>query len=116
MDNNQNHFLSYLNRNTYDGHGGRARMHHEEMEAIARRVYAEEHEKDKKEMQEIAYKCYQQAIADFLHAIEYDIESIVSVGIDGCRDIFVDKKTQKFISDRIQKEIQKRLNNKQFRK
>ena len=50
MDNNQNHFLSYLNRNTYDGHGGRARMHHEEMEAIARRVYAEEHEKDKKEM------------------------------------------------------------------
>jgi hypothetical protein len=48
--------------------------------------------------------------------LEYDIESVTRIGIDGCRDIFEDKKAQKFISDHIMKEIQKQLNGKTFRK
>ena len=90
------------------------------MEEIARRVYAEEREKDtesvERMMWEIAYIAYKQAIDDFLRALEYDVESITKIGINGCREIFEDKKTQKFISDHIMKEIIKRLNDKNFRK
>jgi hypothetical protein len=90
------------------------------MEEIARRVYAEERAKDAEEMErmmwEIAYTAYKQAVEDFLRALEYDVESITRIGINGCRDIFEDKKTQKFISDHIMKEIIKRLNDKNFRK
>ena len=117
MDNN---LLSFDHRFTQDGHGGRAEEHRAEMEEIARRVYAEERAKDAEELErmmyEIAYAAYKQAIEDFLRALEYDIESVTRIGFEGCRDIFEDKKTQKFISDHIMKEIQKRLNDKRFRK
>ena len=103
-------------RNTQDGHGGRADEHRAEMEEIARRVCAEECAKLEARMYEIAYEGYSQAIKDFLHAIEYDVKSVTRIGFDGCRDIFEDKKAQKFISDHIMKEIQKQLNGKHFRK
>lgn len=61
------------------------------------------------------YLAYKQAISDLLHALEYDIESVTRIGIDGCRDIFEDKKAQRYISDRIMKEIKKRLIGKDFR-
>ena len=90
------------------------------MEEIARRVYAEEREKDvedmERRMQEIAYAAYEQAVKDFLRALEYDVESVTKIGFDGCRDIFEGRKAQKFISDHIMKEITKQLNNKHFRK
>ena len=35
--------LMAFDNSTYDGHGGRADIHHAEMDEIARRVYAEEH-------------------------------------------------------------------------
>ena len=112
--------LAFDNRFPQDGHGGRAKEHRAEMEEIARRVYAEEREKDvedmERRMQEIAYAAYEQAVKDFLRALEYDVESITRIGIEGCRDIFEGKKAQKFISDHIIKEIQKRLNGKNFRK
>ena len=44
-------FLSFDNRTT-DGHGGRAEEHRTEMEATARRVYAEERAKDMERMEE----------------------------------------------------------------
>ena len=61
-------------------------------------------------IRDIATEAYKQAIDDFMHALEYDIESVVSVGIEGCGEIFRDKRTQKIISDRIMQEVQKRLN------
>ena len=67
-------------------------------------------------MYEIAYAAYEQAIKDFLQALEYDIKSVTHIGIDGCREIFESEKAQKFISDHIMKEIQKRLSGKNFRK
>ena len=112
--------LSFNNRTTQDGHGGRAKEHRAEIEEGARKVYAEERAKEEERiertMYEIAYAAYEQAVKDFLGALEYDVESITKIGFDGCRDIFEDKKAQKFISDRIMKEITKRLNNKHFRK
>ena len=86
------------------------------MEEIARRVCAEKYAQMEERMYEIAYAAYTQAIEDLLHALEYDIESVTRIGFDGCRDIFEDKKAQKFISDHIMKEIQKQLNGKHFRK
>lgn len=107
--------LSFSN-GTYDGHGGKSEEHRKEMEEIARKVCAEEIEKLEGKIYDISYQAYEQAIKDFLRALEYDIESVTKIGIDGCRDIFEDKKAQKFISDHIMKEITKQLNNKHFRK
>ena len=112
--------LSFNNRTTQDGHGGRAKEHRAEIEEGARKVYVEERAKEEERiertMYQIAYAAYEQAVKDFLGALEYDVESITQIGFDGCRDIFEDKKAQKFISDHIMKEITKRLNNKHFRK
>ena len=114
-----NNLLSLYNQ-TLDGHGGRAEEHRAEMEAVARKVYAEERAQDMERadraMHDIALAAYRQAIDDFLHALEYDIESVTRIGIDGCRDIFEDKKAQKYISDHIMKEIKKRLTGKDFRR
>ena len=109
-----------FSKGTYDGHGGRAEEHHAEMEEIARRVYAEEHQKHMDEVkamiEELLPIAYKQAIEDLLGALEYDVESVTRIGFDGCRDIFEDRKAQKFISDHIMKEITKQLNNMNFRK
>ena len=90
------------------------------MEEIARRVYAEERAKEAEEIEqmmwEIAYAAYRQAVEDFLRALEYDVESVTRIGIEGCRDIFEDKKTQKYISDHIMKEITKKLSDKHLHK
>ena len=86
------------------------------MEEIARKIFAEERTALMEEIQEQFYLAYQQAIEDFLHALQYDIESVVQIGIDGCRDIFEDKKAQKYISDHILQEIMKRLKDKNLRK
>jgi hypothetical protein len=64
----------------------------------------------------IAYAAYKQAIEDVLRALEYDVESITRIGIEGCREVFEGKKAQKFISDYVMKELRKQLNGKEFRK
>lgn len=119
-DNKENKNVIGRLLHTQDGHGGMAEEHHAEMEEIARRVYAEEHQRDMEEIktmiEELLPIAYKQAVEDFLGALEYDIESVTRIGFDGCRDIFEDRKAQKYISDHIMKEITKQLNNKRFRK
>ena len=66
-------------------------------------------------IEERCREAYRQAITDVLGALAYDIESVVQIGFDGCHDILVDKKTQKYISDRIMKELEKKLSSMQFR-
>ena len=106
--------------NTQDGHGGRAEQHRSEMEEIACEVYAEKHARLMEEIDEkirvAQYQAYNQALEDVMRVLEYDIESVTRIGIEGCRDIFEDKKAQKFISDYVMKEIRKQLNGKDFRK
>lgn len=109
--------LAFDNRYTsQDGHGGRAEEHREEMETIARAVCAEALAEFESRIYEIVYQAYRQAIEDFLHALEYDVESVVHIGIEGCREVFEGKKAQKFISDYVMKELRKQLNGKEFRK
>ena len=101
---------------TQDGHGGRVKEHREEMEQIARRVYSEERQEILEEIEQKYYLAYQQAVEDFLDVLQYDIESVIKIGFEGCRDIFEDRKAQKYISDHIMKEIRERLKGKHFRK
>jgi hypothetical protein len=42
-------------------------------------------------------------------AIHYDVESVVSVAIDGIGEIFNGKKVKKIISDNIMQEMKARL-------
>ena len=114
-DDEPNTNLVARNHFTRDGHGGRSEEHREEMRQIAREVFAEETHHILQEVERMYYKAYQQAIEDFLHALEYDIESVTTIGIEGCRDIFTDKKAQKFISDHIMKTIEKNLKSKHFK-
>ena len=111
--------LLSFNNSIYDGHGGKAMQHRAEMRQIAKEVFKEERaylmEEIKQMMFEAQYKAYQQALNDFLDAIEYDIESVTRIGIEGCRDIFEGKKAQRFISDKVKQIIENKLQNKHFR-
>ena len=122
-------FRYYLNPNDGDNkiiyfnkdlHGGHSEEHRREMEEVARRVFNEEYAQKTEEINEAIYRAqyqaYQQALQDVINVKEYDIESVISIGIDGCRDLYFDKKTQKFISDNIVKTITKKLKGKEFRK
>lgn len=106
--------LLSFSKGTYDGHGGKAEEHRAEMEEIARKVYTEETpkllEQFKVIVQEESSLAYKQAISDFLGVLHYDVESITKIGFDGCRNIFESKEAQKFISNQIVKEIEKKLN------
>ena len=61
------------------------------------------------------YQAYSDALKDVLGVLEYDIESVTRIGFEGCRDIFEDKKAQKFISDHIMQTIIKELKNKKYK-
>ena len=118
-ENSNSQNLLSANYLTQDGHGGRAEEHREEMRIIAREVFEEERTRTMEEMQEkilqAQYQAYSQALQDVMNVLEYDIQSVTQIGIDGCRDIFEGKKAQKFISDQIMKRISKELKGKQFR-
>ena len=105
---------------TQDGHGGRAAEHRAEMQEIARKVFNEERAQMMEEIKEMIYtaqyEAYEQALNDVLRVLEYDIQSVTRIGIEGCKDIFEGKKAQKFISERIMKVIEKELKNKNFRR
>ena len=104
---------------TKDGHGGKAAEHRAEMEEIAREIFKEERAQFFQEFEEklllAQYRAYSQALEDVLGVLEYDIHSVTKIGIDGCREIFEGEKAQKFISDQIMKQIEKRLKGKSFR-
>ena len=109
-----------LSFNKQDGHGGKSEEHRAEMQEIAREVFKEERAQLLEEFEErlltAQYQAYEQALRDVLRALEYDIQSVTRIGIEGCKDIFEGKKAQKFISEQIMKVIEKELKNKSFRR
>ena len=105
-----------LSRRFRNGHNGHSEEHRQEMREIAKQVCKEEFALFRDQIEELMAQAYRQAINDVLEALEYDIESVVSIAIDGCKDVFYDKKVQKYLSDQIIKELHKKLDNKHFRK
>ena len=89
-------------RNTQDGHGGRAAEHRKEMADIAKAAVYEY-------APEIAAAIYNDALTKIIGAIEYDVETIVTVSMADAGEIFNGTACQKIISDRIVKEIQAKL-------
>ena len=104
---------------TQDGHGGRAAEHRREIEEIAQKVFRSERENLMQEIDErilaAQYQAYEQALQDVMRVLEYDIQSVTRISIDGCREIFEGKKAQKYISDQIMQTIMKKLKNKSLK-
>ena len=111
--------VSWPARSVCDGHGGDAAEHRAEMTEVAREIYAVERAKDMEKIermiQEKMYLAYEQAMQDVMRALEYDVQSVTRIGIDGCRDIFESKQAQKYISDQVMKTIKKELKGKHLK-
>lgn len=88
----------YSMGSTQDGHGGRAEEHREEMRQIAVEAINDI-------VPQMAMQIYTNTIQDMINALQYDIETIVSISFSDAHDIFTSKKTQKYVSDRIMKEM-----------
>lgn len=89
---------------TRDGHGGNAARHRAEMREIAEKAINEI-------VPKMAADIYNEAIKKLIGAIQYDIETVVSVAVDSGKEIFNSKKCKQVISDRIVKEIKANLSN-----
>jgi len=93
-------------RTIYDGHGGHSEEHRQEIESIAAEV-ADNRIEEK--IPAIAEAAYNRAQSDFMNALEMDIESAVTVSLQGVGDIFYDRKAHKAIASALTKEVKKQL-------
>ena len=94
-------------RRTQDGHGGHGAEHRAEMEQIATRI-AEQ--KIAEKLPEIQRTAYIYAYNNLIAALEFDVTSAVSIGLENCGEIFYDSKTQRILAEAITREIRKQLN------
>ena len=93
-------------RRAQDGHGGNADAHREEMEQIAEQIVER---KIAEMIPEIQRAAYVSAYNNLIGALEFDITSAVSIGLENCGTIFYDSKTQKVLAEAVMREIRKRL-------
>ena len=90
-----------------DGHGGHGFEHRMEMEQIAARI-AEQ--KIAEAIPEIQRTASISAYNNLISALEFDVTSAVSIGLENCGEIFYDSKTQKIIAEAVVRELRKGLN------
>ena len=95
-------------RNTQDGHGGMSAEHHREMQEISKEAVYEY-------APEIAAAIYNDALQRLVGAMQYDIETIVTVSLEDAGEIFNSSQCRKIISDRITKELKARLDGLELR-
>ena len=103
-----NERIRYFGSGTQDGHGGRSAEHREEMRQIAKEVVQEL-------SPQIAAQIYNEALQRLVGALQYDIETIVSVSLEDAKNIFNSAQCRKIISDRIMRELKARLDGLEFR-
>ena len=63
---------------------------------------------------QIQAEALQQARDDLLHAIAFDVETVVEVAFQNGEKIWRDSKTQKVVAESIMREIRKRLSGAMF--
>ena len=63
---------------------------------------------------QIAVEIYNEALQRLVGALQYDIETIVTVSLEDAKNIFNSAKCRKVISDRIMKELTSRLDGLKF--
>ena len=98
-------------RGTQDGHGGRAAEHRAEFRQIAEEIAEQKLAAIVPQIQTVAL---QQARDDLLHALSFDVETVVNIAFRNGETIWRDSRTQKAIADNIMREIRKRLNGTSF--
>ena len=94
-------------RGSQDGHGGRSAEHAAEMRQIAVEVV-------KELAPQIAAQIYNESLQRLVGALQYDIETIVSVSLEDAKNIFNSAQCRRVISDRIMKELKARLDGLEF--
>lgn len=97
---------NYFDNPTRDYHGGYARQHHAEMRQIALQTVQEV---APKLVDEICTAIWNDALQRLVGAIDYDINTCVSIAFDDAEKIFKSKEAQKFISDKIVNELQREI-------
>ena len=97
---------NYFDTPTRDYHGGRARQHHAEMRQVALETVREV---VPRLVDEICTAIWNDALQRLVGAMEYDVNTCVSIAFDDAEKIFKSKEAQKFISDKIVKELQREI-------
>ena len=97
---------NYFDNPTRDYHGGRAAQHHAEMRQIALQVVQEFVPRI---VETICTEIWNDALQRLVGAMEYDVNTCVSIAFDDAEKIFKSKEAQKFISDKIVKELQREI-------
>ena len=97
---------NYFDNPTRDYHGGRARQHHAEMRKVALETVREV---VPRLVDEICTAIWNDALQRLVGAMEYDVNTCVSIAFDDAEKIFKSKEAQKFISDKIVKEVQREI-------
>lgn len=95
-------------RRSQDGHGGRRAEHIEEMRQITKEIVLDLTPK-------IAVEIYNESLQRLVGALQYDIETIVTVSLEDAQNIFNSAQCRKVISDRIMKELKARLDGLEFK-
>lgn len=94
-----------LNRHQVnDGHGGHSKEHHQEMEAIAEA-------KIREIVPEMIKETCNKLLENIDDAIQYDVETNVSVSVNSLEELFRGHKLQRIISDAIMKQVRKNIKN-----
>ena len=96
---------NYFDNPTRDYHGGRAAQHHAEMRQEALQTVQEV---APKLVDEICTAIWNDALQRLVGAMEYDVNTCVSIAFDDAEAYSKAKEAQKFISDKIVNELQKR--------
>ena len=94
-------------RGSQDGHGGRRAEHIEEIRQIAKEIVLDLAPK-------IASEIYNESLQRLVGALQYDIETIVTVSLEDAKNIFNSAQCRRIISDRIMKELTFRLDGLKF--
>lgn len=96
----------YFDNPTRDYHGGYARQHHAEMRQEAIKAIQEFVPQI---VETICTAIWNDALQRLVGAIDYDVNTCVSIAFDDAEKIFKSKEAQKFVSDKIVKELQREI-------
>ena len=97
---------NYFDNPTRDYHGGYARQHHAEMRQEAIKAIQEFVPQI---VETICTAIWNDALQRLVGAIDYDVKTCVSIAFNDAEKIFKSKEAQKFVSDKIVKELQREI-------
>ena len=100
--------IAWSKNRSQDGHGGHYQEHKQMMQEIAEQTIQR---LVPQMIEQYGAKVWQSLISQMHGVLTRDITSIVRIGIEGCKDIFYDSKTQKYISDAVINALMRELNN-----